>query len=121
MKTIQFLTACLVRDYRTGTPNEESYTVGQIVTLSDSSAQHWLNRKKAVEVAPPEPAPEPESPPTAKSSAHKAEEQAAPAPPPVAPEQVAPKSAPTPKEAATEKQPDETHDDAPRSHARSKK
>lgn len=68
MKTIQFIANVIKDDLRKGTPSQESYSVGQVVTLADDQARRWLRRHKAVEV--PAPAP---------SSAPAAEVQAAPA------------------------------------------
>ena len=57
MNTIKFLADCRLQDHRLGTPQEEHYTLGQIVTVRDDVAQRWVRRGKAVEVEPPPPPP----------------------------------------------------------------
>ena len=59
MKTIQFTESVVKKDCRVGTPQEESYQKGQIVTLPDDQALRWVRRSKAVEIPMPTPEPEP--------------------------------------------------------------
>jgi len=47
---IKFIADAVVNDYRVGTKDEESYAEGQSVEMPDASAQHWINRGKAVAV-----------------------------------------------------------------------
>lgn len=75
MKTIKFLVACQVKDYRLGTPQEEHYDAEQVVTLTDASALHWLNRHKAVEYEPPPPPPPVPKPASASPAPAVTEEQ----------------------------------------------
>ena len=55
MPTIQFTQAYVVQDARAGTPAEEHYTAGQVVEVSEASAQHFCARGRAVRVAAPAP------------------------------------------------------------------
>lgn len=60
MTTVKFLQDCRVKDHRMGSDQAETYRAGQVVSLTDGSAQHWINRGKAVICDPvPPPAPKP--------------------------------------------------------------
>jgi len=47
---INFIADAVVNDYRVGTKEEESYAEGQSVEMPEASAQHWINRGKAVAI-----------------------------------------------------------------------
>lgn len=70
MTTVKFLQPCTVKDL-----HGETFAAGQVVSMSDASARHWIRRGKAVECEPP-PAPPaaPKAPPPPTAAEEEVEE-----------------------------------------------
>lgn len=52
MVKMVFIKNASVDDFRKGTPDEEKYSVGQVVDMNPKSAEHWRRRGMAQDVVP---------------------------------------------------------------------